>query len=222
MADDVRRTVSEQRLSQGPPEYQCVLPSRREATELGESPGRIMGQISPKVVDLILNVTALTDSAKRRTLCERGAWTVRCPLLFHHPRRCSMYGPSTPENARDGISRLGKRYVPRISLNTYRDNDTVAAGIPIEKCSGSDTSVYTGCFTSDYMSILQQDYEADQRHAVVGAAVSMLANRLSWFFNFKGTSANLDSACSSSLVALHLACQDLTSRSSSMVHISFG
>lgn len=79
--------------------------------------------------------------------------------------------------------------------------------------------MYTGCFTGDYMSILQQDYEAEQRHAAMGAAVSMLANRLSWFFNFKGASVNLDSACSSSLVALHLACQDLQSGASSMVCI---
>ncbi|KAH7400554.1 lovastatin nonaketide synthase [Phaeosphaeria sp. MPI-PUGE-AT-0046c] len=90
------------------------------------------------------------------------------------------------------------------------------AGIPISRCSGSDTSVYTGCFTNDYLSILQQDYEAEQRHAAMGIAPSMLANRLSWFYDFKGTSMNLDSACSSSLVALHLACQDLRLGTSSM------
>ncbi|KAI4263037.1 MAG: hypothetical protein L6R42_001796 [Xanthoria sp. 1 TBL-2021] len=82
--------------------------------------------------------------------------------------------------------------------------------------NGSDTSVYTGCFTNDYLSILQQDYESEQRHAAMGIAPSMLANRLSWFFNFKGTSMNLDSACSSSLVALHLACQDLRTGTASM------
>ncbi|TVY30663.1 Lovastatin diketide synthase [Lachnellula hyalina] len=91
------------------------------------------------------------------------------------------------------------------------------SGIPLDKCSGSDTSVYTGCFTNDYLSVLQQDYEAEQRHAVMGVAPSMLANRVSWFFNFKGTSMNLDSACSSSLVALHLACQDLRAGTASMV-----
>ncbi|KAK2617040.1 hypothetical protein QQS21_000134 [Conoideocrella luteorostrata] len=94
------------------------------------------------------------------------------------------------------------------------------AGIPMEKCAGSDTSVYTGCFTNDYLNILQQDYEAEQTHAAVGIAPSMLANRVSWFFNFKGTSMNIDSACSSSLVALHLACQELLSGSTSMVNLS--
>ena len=99
-------------------------------------------------------------------------------------------------------------------------NNTSSAGIPLNKCSGSNTSVYTGCFTNDYLSILQQDYEAEQRHAAMGIAPSMLANRLSWFFNFKGPSVNLDSACSSSLIALHLACQDLRTGTASMVRIN--
>lgn len=87
----------------------------------------------------------------------------------------------------------------------------------MERCIGSDTSVYTGCFINDYLNILQQDYDAEQRHAAMGIAPSMLANRVSWFFNFKGTSMNIDSACSSSLVALYLACKDLLSGSTSMV-----
>ncbi|KAL2283045.1 hypothetical protein FJTKL_10160 [Diaporthe vaccinii] len=90
------------------------------------------------------------------------------------------------------------------------------AGIPMGQCVGTDTAVYTGCFTNDYLSILQQDLEAEQRHAIMGVAPSMLANRVSWFYDFKGTSMNLDSACSSSLVALHLACQDLKANNCSM------
>jgi acyl transferase domain-containing protein len=45
----------------------------------------------------------------------------------------------------------------------------------------------------------------------------MLANRVSWFYDFKGASMNLDSACSSSLSALHLACEDLRNGTSNMV-----
>jgi acyl transferase domain-containing protein len=47
--------------------------------------------------------------------------------------------------------------------------------------------------------------------------MSMLANRVSWFYNFTGPSMNIDSACSSSLSALHIACQDLLSGTSKMV-----
>ncbi|KAI9035970.1 putative polyketide synthase [Aspergillus affinis] len=92
-----------------------------------------------------------------------------------------------------------------------------SAGITMEQCSGSKTSVYTGCFTNDYHSILQQDPELEQTHAAAGISPAMLANRISWFFNFKGTSLNLDSACSSSLLALHLACQDLRSGGANLV-----
>ncbi|OJJ75778.1 hypothetical protein ASPBRDRAFT_38078 [Aspergillus brasiliensis CBS 101740] len=90
------------------------------------------------------------------------------------------------------------------------------AGIPIEKCSGTNTAVYTGCFTNDYQSVLQEDFELEAPHAAMGIAPSMLAHRVSWFFNLKGVSMNLDSACSSSLVALHLAAQDLVAGNSSM------
>lgn len=92
-------------------------------------------------------------------------------------------------------------------------------GIPISKCSGSRTSVFTGCFTNDYQSILQQDYQAEQKHGAMGISQFMLANRLSWFFNLKGTSMNLDSACSSSLLALHLACQDLRMGNATLVRV---
>ncbi|KAI9040232.1 putative polyketide synthase [Aspergillus affinis] len=91
------------------------------------------------------------------------------------------------------------------------------AGVSLQSCTGSDTSVYTGCFANDYGSLMQQDMqEKEQRHTACGIAATMLANRLSWFFNFKGTSMNIDTACSSSLVALHLACQDLLTGTSSM------
>ncbi|KAI0798927.1 thiolase-like protein [Xylaria sp. FL0064] len=90
------------------------------------------------------------------------------------------------------------------------------AGIPIDKCSGSDTAVFTGCFTNDYAELLQADLEAEQRHAALGVSPAMLANRVSWFFNLTGVSLNLDTACSSSLVALHLACQDLKAGNCSM------
>ncbi|PHH91885.1 hypothetical protein CDD83_9906 [Cordyceps sp. RAO-2017] len=90
------------------------------------------------------------------------------------------------------------------------------AGIPLGAFAGSDTAVYTGSFTNDYLALQQHDLQAERRHGAMGVAASMMANRLSWFFDLKGTSFNVDSACSSSLLALHLACQDLRAGNSSM------
>ncbi|OTB07054.1 hypothetical protein M426DRAFT_318422 [Hypoxylon sp. CI-4A] len=90
------------------------------------------------------------------------------------------------------------------------------AGITIEQCSGTRTSVHTGSFTDDYRSILFQDPLDGHTYAASGLSSSMLANRVSWFFNLKGPSINLDTACSSSLTALHLACEDLRNGTTNM------
>lgn len=87
------------------------------------------------------------------------------------------------------------------SEHTVYYANTFPAGISLNKCTGSPTSVYTGCFTNDYLSILQQDYESEQRHAAMGLVPSMMANRLSWFFNFKGSSM-VSNLCFLSIVQL--------------------
>lgn len=91
------------------------------------------------------------------------------------------------------------------------------AGIPIESVSGTDTAVFTGSFGDDHKIISLKDAERLSPHAGSSTTFSMLANRLSWWFNLKGPSMNIDTACSSSLVGLHLACQSLCLRESSMV-----
>ena len=87
----------------------------------------------------------------------------------------------------------------------------------MEQIFGSDTSVHTGCFTADYMMIAAKDPERMSKYTATGVAATMLANRISWFFDLKGTSVTLDSACSSSMVALDSACQGLWNRTTSMV-----
>ena len=42
-----------------------------------------------------------------------------------------------------------------------------------------------------------------------GGALSIIANRVSYYFDLRGPSVTIDTACSSSLVAIHLACQSL-------------
>lgn len=87
----------------------------------------------------------------------------------------------------------------------------------MEKVAGSQTSVYIGSFTNDYGLLLQKDIKLRAKYLATGTEAGMLANRLSWFYDFKGPSIQLDTACSSSLNALHLACQSLRNGESSMV-----
>ncbi|KAF2811619.1 putative polyketide synthase [Mytilinidion resinicola] len=94
------------------------------------------------------------------------------------------------------------------------------AGLPIENLTGSDTSCYVGCFTRDYHEMLMRDAETSPMYAGTGTGFSLLSNRVSWFYDFRGPSMTLDTACSSSLVGLHLACQGLRAGESKIAVVS--
>lgn len=85
------------------------------------------------------------------------------------------------------------------------------AGISLKEASatGAKTSVHVGSFMRDYDIMLARDPEMLSKYKSTGNGFSLLANRISWFYNFRGPSISLDTACSSSLTALHLACQSL-------------
>ncbi|CAH0051130.1 unnamed protein product [Clonostachys solani] len=97
---------------------------------------------------------------------------------------------------------------------TYRALEN--AGIPIERCAGTKTCVFTGVSSDDYRLMYNKDTNHPIRHAATGMAMSMLANKISWFYDFKGPSVQLDTACSASLNALHLACRSIRSGESEM------
>ncbi|OJJ67584.1 hypothetical protein ASPBRDRAFT_135268 [Aspergillus brasiliensis CBS 101740] len=94
------------------------------------------------------------------------------------------------------------------------------AGIPMEHVNGSPTAVYCGSFGMDYMLQLVRSAEVPPHYAALGFGLSMLANRISWFFNFHGPSMAIDSACSSSAMALDTACAALRSGNCSMALVA--
>jgi acyl transferase domain-containing protein len=59
--------------------------------------------------------------------------------------------------------------------------------------------------------LLARDIDAFPTYFASGTARSILANRISYFFDWHGPSMTIDTACSSSLFALHLAVQSLRS-----------
>lgn len=91
------------------------------------------------------------------------------------------------------------------------------AGIPYEKAAGSKTCVFTGISADDYRLMYYKDVDRPIQYAATGMTISMLANKISWFYDFRGPSVQLDTACSASLNALHLACRSLRLGESDMV-----
>ncbi|KAK4161309.1 hypothetical protein QBC43DRAFT_97854 [Cladorrhinum sp. PSN259] len=84
-----------------------------------------------------------------------------------------------------------------------------SAGLPVESLAGTNTSVFVGTFAREYGTFWTKDPMQPPKYAGTGTGPALLANRLSWFYDLRGTSITLDTACSSSMIALHLACESL-------------
>ncbi|PYI03687.1 polyketide synthase [Aspergillus sclerotiicarbonarius CBS 121057] len=83
------------------------------------------------------------------------------------------------------------------------------AGLQLQRLQGSSTGVYCGFMNYDYGQLLNADTSALHPFLLSGTAPSVLANRLSYFFDWRGPSFVLDTACSASLTAMHLAAEAL-------------
>jgi len=92
------------------------------------------------------------------------------------------------------------------------------AGQVMKTLRGSNTSVFMGGFTLDYklVQFADKNRELVDAHTATGSMMTLLANRLSYQFDFRGPSAAVDTACSSSLVAVHLACQSIWNNESGL------
>ncbi|OJK00237.1 hypothetical protein ASPACDRAFT_28570 [Aspergillus aculeatus ATCC 16872] len=84
-----------------------------------------------------------------------------------------------------------------------------AAGIPIGSVAGSNAAVFAGTMSHDYQDSLYRSPETLPRYLVTGNAGTMVANRVSHFYDLRGPSVTIDTACSTTLTALHLAVQSL-------------
>jgi acyl transferase domain-containing protein/Zn-dependent alcohol dehydrogenase/NADP-dependent 3-hydroxy acid dehydrogenase YdfG/acyl carrier protein len=91
-------------------------------------------------------------------------------------------------------------------------------GMTMDSLKGSKTGVFVGGFTIDnYLTWgLNENLHLINSHTNLNITLTMLANRLSYFFDLKGPSLTIDTACSSSLVATHYACQSIWNGESEM------
>lgn len=95
-----------------------------------------------------------------------------------------------------------------------------SAGYSISQLRSSSTGVFVGQMTDDYREMILRDVDCHPQYTSTGSARSILANRVSYIFDWKGPSLNIDTACSSSLAALHLAVQSLRSGESDMAIVA--
>ncbi|MEG9518169.1 SDR family NAD(P)-dependent oxidoreductase [Saccharopolyspora indica] len=79
------------------------------------------------------------------------------------------------------------------------------AGIAPGSLRGSRTGVFAGVSSAEYGALAMADPDQVDAWSGTGAAVSVLANRLSYLLDLRGPSVVVDTACSSSLVAVHQA-----------------
>ncbi|GHF69741.1 hypothetical protein GCM10018790_54530 [Kitasatospora xanthocidica] len=84
-------------------------------------------------------------------------------------------------------------------------------GLRPAELAGRDVGVYMGAFTLDWkiLQFADLDFDTIAAHTATGTMMTMVSNRISHCFDFRGPSVSIDTACSSSLVAVHLACQSL-------------
>ena len=83
------------------------------------------------------------------------------------------------------------------------------ARIPASSLRGRAVGVYVGSSTNDYSFLAVSDPTVAHPYAITGTSSSIIANRVSYFYDFRGPSVTIDTACSSSLVAMHQGVQAL-------------
>ncbi|NLG55015.1 MAG: type I polyketide synthase, partial [Rhodococcus sp.] len=90
------------------------------------------------------------------------------------------------------------------------------AHIPANELKGEQVGVFLGSSANDYQLLAVSDPVNAHPYALTGTSTAIVANRVSYFFDFHGPSISVDTACSSSLVAVHQAVRSLRSGESSV------
>jgi myxalamid-type polyketide synthase MxaE and MxaD len=97
-----------------------------------------------------------------------------------------------------------QRLLLELSYEALDDAGQVTANL-----TGTKTGVFIGISINEYSQLQFDDPSLITSHSGTGSALSVAANRISYFFDFRGPSLAIDTACSSSLAAVHLGCQSL-------------
>lgn len=93
------------------------------------------------------------------------------------------------------------------------------AGYNPSNLSGNKVGVFIGVHNYDYEEILLKNissYKSYGAYTDSGTHPSLITNRVSRWFNFKGPSETVNTACSSSLVSIHRAVQSIKNKECTM------
>lgn len=85
------------------------------------------------------------------------------------------------------------------------------ARIPANELKGKAVGVYIGSTANDFMMIAAMGVgnaepgtpASAEAYGIMGSVSSIIPNRVSYFFDFRGPSVSIDTACSSTMVAVH-------------------
>ena len=69
------------------------------------------------------------------------------------------------------------------------------ARIPASSLRGQSVAVYMGSSNSDYQNLALSDPSITHPYAITGNSASIIANRVSYFYDFRGPSVTVDTAC---------------------------
>ncbi|MFJ4966514.1 SDR family NAD(P)-dependent oxidoreductase [Streptomyces sp. NPDC088729] len=83
------------------------------------------------------------------------------------------------------------------------------AGYAASDLAGTETGVFMGVCHADYAEMMEREGAKTDAYFPTGTAYSIIANRISYHFDFQGPSITNDTACSSSLVSVYEAVRAL-------------
>ncbi|MFF9398978.1 SDR family NAD(P)-dependent oxidoreductase [Streptomyces sp. NPDC014744] len=83
------------------------------------------------------------------------------------------------------------------------------AGYAASALAGTETGVFMGVCHADYAELMEREGVRTDVYFPTGTAYSIIANRISYHFDFQGPSITNDTACSSSLVSVYEAVRAL-------------
>ncbi|XP_060577872.1 phenolphthiocerol/phthiocerol polyketide synthase subunit B-like isoform X2 [Ruditapes philippinarum] len=89
-------------------------------------------------------------------------------------------------------------------------------GLTKKDIDGTNTGVYIGSMTDDYINFVLDDNSVSSTYSVTGTHNSVISARVSYAYNLLGPAMTLDTACSSSLVTVDVASQALITGRCSM------